>query len=109
LGISQLSSIFLCVLPASSDFTDQYSYQDRGDRREAFEPSPSVGDDIALITVRADPVGATVESIPEQIRLSFFLPEDWGRVRELDDQYCYWTDRVHPAKSREPGKTNNFR
>lgn len=98
----------LLILPA---FADQYSYQDRGNRREGIRPKPVGGDDIELISVRAAPVGGPVGVVPERMRLTFFLPEAKQvriTVRELDYEHFYWMDRVHPPQSWQVGQTNSF-
>ena len=105
-----LSLGLILTLPA---LADRYSYQDRGDRREGIRAKPVSGDDIELISVRAEPVGGPVGSVPEHMHLTFFLPADEKKVqvivRELDYEHYYWLDRVRPTGSWEPGETNSFR
>lgn len=107
-----LALLSLCLFATSPAFADQYSYQDRGDRREGIRARPVSGDDIELISVRAEPVGGTADSVPEYMQLSFFLPKDERvqvTVRELDYRHYYWMDGVRPSASWKPGNTNSFR
>jgi hypothetical protein len=102
--------IFL-VLPTLSAFADQYSYRSRGDRHEGIRPKPVGGDDIELISVRAVPIASSADAAPDRMRLAFFLPEAEQvriTVRELDYEYFYWMDQVHPPQAWQVGETNSF-
>jgi hypothetical protein len=106
LGLSLL--LLALTLPT---LADQYDYQDRGDRREGIRAKPVSGDDIELISVRAEPLSLPAGSVPERMRLSFFLPANEPvnvTVRELDYRYYYWLDQVRPSAAWTPGETNNF-
>jgi len=116
LPVRACSPLILCLLlPPWPTLADQYDYQDRGDRNEGIRPRPVSGDDIALISARAAPVGGTSLRAPERIRLSFVLPRDTLpaaveiTVRELDYRHYYWMDRVRPPTPWRPGAANTFR
>jgi hypothetical protein len=90
---------------------DRYAYQDRGDRHEGIRPKPVSGDDIQIVSARAEPVGWPVGEAPEQMHLRFFLPADGPvhvTVRELDYRYYYWLDRVRPRQAWQGGQANAF-
>lgn len=113
--LARLAPLLLCLatLPAALS-ADQYDYQDRGDRSEGIRPRPVSGDDIALISARAAPVGGPTGAPPERMRLSFILPPDASpervriAVRELDYRHYYWMDKVHGATPWRSGAANAF-
>jgi len=99
----------LFAIPA---LADQYDYMSRGDRSEGILAQPVSGDDIALISARVAPVGGSAGSVSERMRLTFYLPEQGSvqvTVRELDNRFYYWMDKVRPSESWRPGRTNSFR
>jgi hypothetical protein len=108
---ARLALSLLLLLLALPALADQYAYQDRGDRREGIRAKPVSGDDIELVSVRAEPVGGASGAVPERMRLSFFLPANEPvnvTVRELDYRHYYWLDQVRPSRSWTPGETNDF-
>lgn len=99
----------LLSLPA---LADQYDYADRGDRSEGILAQPVSGDDITLISARVAPVGGPAGSAPERMRLTFYLPEKGPvhvTVRELDNRFYYWMDKVRPPGSWQPTRANSYR
>jgi len=110
--LRRLALLLLGLLFAVPSVADQYDYTDRGDRSEGIRPRLVSGDNIELVSVRAAPVGGTPASVPERMRLSFYLPQQepvYVTVRELDYRYYYWMDKVRPPEPWQPGKTNSFR
>jgi hypothetical protein len=90
---------------------DKYDYMVRGDRYEGILAQPVSGDDIALISARAAPVGGFSGSVPKRMRLTFYLPEQEPvhvTVRELDNHHYYWMDKVLPPDPWRPRRTNSF-
>jgi len=101
----------ICLFPTSGYAEDPYGYKNRGDRSEGIRSQPVSGDRIALISVRAAPVGGPSGSAPEQMRLTFYLPEQGPvqvTVRELDNKTFYWMDKVRPAAPWRGGRVNSF-
>ena len=101
----------LCTLLPAIAAADRYDYQERGDRREGIRPKPVSGNDIELVSVRADPPPAPTGR-PEAMTLAFFLPADLPvhiTVRERDYRFYYWLDRVRPGSPWRPGVVNRYR
>jgi hypothetical protein len=111
LRLSRFLLLPLCLFLAVPALADPYDYTDRGDRYEGIRSKPVAGDDIELISVRAEPVGGAARELPQRMRLTFFLPEDTNvhvTVRELDYRYYYWLDQVRPPRAWRPGRNNSF-
>lgn len=113
LSLSPRAGTLLLVglLFAFPALADQYDYMSRGDRSEGILAQPVSGDDIALISARVAPVGGSSGSALERMRLTFYLPDPETvhvTVRELDNRFYYWMDKVRPPESWRPGKINSF-
>jgi hypothetical protein len=65
---------------------------------------------VELISVMAD-YNEEVGQIPDYFKLKFYLAERspvYVRVRELDNRYNYWMDRLRPASGWHQGFNNEF-
>jgi hypothetical protein len=104
-----LLPLLLGLVAALPVLADQYDYANRGDRYEGTLAQPVSGDDIVLISARVAPVGGP--AAPARMRLTFYLPAQEKvkvTVRELDNRFYYWMDRVDPPKPWRPKRTNSF-
>jgi hypothetical protein len=104
-----LLSLLLGLVSALPVLADQYDYANRGDRYEGTLAQPVSGDDIVLISARVAPVGGP--AAPARMRLTFYLPEREKvnvTVRELDNRFYYWMDKVDPPTPWRSKTTNSF-
>ncbi len=77
-------------------------YQNRGNRYEGIKSKPVSGYDNELISAQVD-YEEEVRYIPSRFKVKFYLEKSLTdlsnvhlTVRELDYEYYYWLDRVHP-------------
>jgi hypothetical protein len=85
-------------------------YQKRGGRFEGVKPKPVAGSDIELLSARAD-YTEPADPLPAQLKIKFYLdsPSDpYLYVRELDNRYYYWLDKVQPSTPWATGFNNLF-
>ncbi len=85
-------------------------YQKRVGRYEGVKPKPVAGNDIDLLSVRADYTD-TASAMPDRLKIKFYLDSASAAyvfVRELDNRYYYWLDKVQPAVPWAAGFNNAF-
>lgn len=88
----------------------QLEYRDRGNRYEGIKPKPVSGYDIELISARVD-YKEEANQKPDRLKVKFYLTqpsEVYLIVRELDNKYYYWMDKVQPIKPWQQGFYNDF-
>ncbi|MGB0124216.1 MAG: hypothetical protein WA400_05530 [Silvibacterium sp.] len=106
-------AIGLLVLSSAVPGSAQHSnleYQKRVGRYEGIKPKPVAGYDIELLSVRAD-YTEPAQPMPAELKIRFYLdsPSDaYVYVRELDNKYYYWLDRVQPTAPWGAGFNNVF-
>ena len=88
------------------------AYRDRGDRFEGVRALPVSGYTIELLAAQAtyqDPLPAA--ALPPVYRLRFFLERPAAAhvvVREVDNRYSYWLDKLRPSTPWRQGFDNQF-
>ena len=88
----------------------ELKYQDRGDRHEGIDKGFPVSDRVELISATIDH-NEPLSQIPDQYKLKFFLSQKvpvFVRVREIDNKYNYWLDKLQPRNGWQQGFNNEF-
>lgn len=91
-------------------FQSELKYQDRGDRHEGINKGSPVSDRAELISAMVK-YNEVLREIPEQYRLKFYLSQQvpvFVRVREMDNKYNYWMDKLKPRTGWHQGFDNDF-
>ena len=86
-------------------------YRARGNRAEGVRNLPVSGYSLELLSFRALPLEAAQGSLPAQYHIRFFLDRDRPAhlvVREVENRYSYWLDKVRPTKPWRAGFDNIF-
>lgn len=101
---------FAILAPRSARSTDRIDYQKRTNRYEGIKPKPVAGSDIELLSARAD-YEEPAQSMPQQLKIKFYLESQsdvYITVRELNNRYYYWLDKVQPTVPWSAGFSNVF-
>jgi hypothetical protein len=105
IGLLSLHPLFFLRAQHSSD-----EYQKRAGRYEGVKPKPVAGNDVDLLSARAD-YTETASTMPDQLKIKFYLDSTAAAyvfVRELDNRYYYWLDKVQPSVPWAAGFNNVF-
>lgn len=101
--------ILLLVPVLGAVLQSDLKYQDRGNRYEGIKGTP-VSDRVELISAMVD-YNERINQMPDQFKLKFYLSQQTSvfvRVREIDNKYNYWMDRLRPASGWQQGFGNEF-
>lgn len=109
-----VATVSLCVVASTAPVLPQprVEYRNRGDRFEGVRALPVSGYTIELLAAQAtyqEPLPAA--SPPPVYRLRFFLEQPAPAhvvVREVDNRYSYWLDKLRPSTPWRPGFDNQF-
>jgi hypothetical protein len=105
-------SFTLLITLADSPSLDQASlkYQDRGDRFEGVDKGFPTSAKAELISAVVN-YNETLTQIPSQYKLKFYLSKTvpvFVTVREIDNKYNYWMDKLKPRSGWHQGFDNEF-
>jgi hypothetical protein len=104
-----VAAAFLC---GTAHAGSSLEYRSRGNRFEGIRALPVSGYTIELLSARAiyqEPAAAG--KTPAVYRMRFFLGQPaspYVVVREVDNRYSYWLDKVEPRTPWRPGFDNVF-
>jgi hypothetical protein len=110
-----LSCLFLLIFPLVASVVgslpqSDLKYQDRGDRHEGVDKGFPVSDRLELISATVS-YNERIAQIPGEYKLKFYLDQTvpvFVRVREIDNKYNYWMDKLQPRNGWRQGFDNDF-
>jgi hypothetical protein len=109
--LSLFLALFLLVASAVGSLPQlDLKYQDRGDRYEGIDKGFKVSDRVELISAMVN-YNERLNQIPDRYKLKFYLNQIvpvFVRVREIDNKYNYWLDKLQPINTWRKGFDNDF-
>ena len=102
--------LLMALAPVGLRSQANLTYQNRGRFSEGIRTAPSTGPSLDLIAALID-YREPCPSLPSTFRALFFLPESgpvYLTIREMENRYFYWLDKVQPESAWQVGKSNRF-
>ncbi|HXQ69319.1 MAG TPA: hypothetical protein VN844_02480 [Pyrinomonadaceae bacterium] len=113
--VTHLGQLFLIAVVATLTTAaltqEDLKYRDRGDRYEGIDKGQPVSGKVEVISVTAEHDQSQKSGIADAYKLKFYLRQQvpvFVRVREMDNRFSYWMDKLKPAKNWQQGFDNEF-
>lgn len=112
IGLTPLISFLASILVFLSfdARADNLLYQDRGNRHEGIKSEAISAGDIELISALVDYREQAVQ-LPDRLKIRFYLKQSNNvdvQIREVDNRYYYWMDKIEPLKPWTEATYNEF-